>query len=179
VRQATGEGRSAWVAGLGREGIPCRQRGAAAGVAGGWWTRLAEAAATCKGARMKPTAAVTGGRTRAGRGRVFNGRQVAAEGPRDGTQEVKRAEVEGAEGVQGSRVTHQLLRRYRRRVFLILPGPIWSMLLRHDCYYCGRGGGRRIRSSRSGRGDEGEGGWDAVAWPSQFHTQRCCARLRE
>jgi hypothetical protein len=53
---------------------------------------------------MKPTAAVTGGRTRAGRGRVFNGRQVAAEGPRDGTQEVKRAEVEGAEGVQGSRV---------------------------------------------------------------------------
>jgi hypothetical protein len=32
--------------------------------------------------------------------------------------------------------THHRLRRYRRRVFLILPGPIWDMLLRHDCCYC-------------------------------------------
>jgi hypothetical protein len=31
--------------------------------------------------------------------------------------------------------THHLLRRYRRRLFLILPGPIWDALLRH-CYYC-------------------------------------------
>jgi hypothetical protein len=46
------QGRRVWVAGLlGGKGIPCRQRGAAAGVTGRWWTRLAEAgaaAAACK-----------------------------------------------------------------------------------------------------------------------------------
>jgi hypothetical protein len=51
-RGATGPdrgGERAWVAGLlGGKGIPCRQRGAGAGVTGRWWTRLAEAAATCK-----------------------------------------------------------------------------------------------------------------------------------
>ena len=31
--------------------------------------------------------------------------------------------------------THHLLRRYRRRVFLIVAGPIWDFWLRH-CYYC-------------------------------------------
>lgn len=48
MRQGRAGRRRAWVAGLlGGKGIPCRQRGAGAGVAG-WWKRLAEAAATCK-----------------------------------------------------------------------------------------------------------------------------------
>ncbi|KAF2850357.1 hypothetical protein T440DRAFT_111373 [Plenodomus tracheiphilus IPT5] len=65
--------------------------------------------------------------------------------------------------------THHLLRRYRRRVFLILPGPIWDAVLRH-CYYCAvvvmAGSGQR----GPGAGGRGLGGTSAVARPAQFHA---------
>jgi hypothetical protein len=66
-RGATGPDRGGSAGGLGGsravggKGIPCRQRGAAAGVAGGWWTRLAEAAATCKRNEDEANSAVTAG----------------------------------------------------------------------------------------------------------------------
>jgi hypothetical protein len=61
-------------------------------------------------------------------------------------------------GCKEAESTHHLLRRYRRRVFLILAGPIWDFWLRHcdDCAVVdvegsgqrgsGRGGGRGLGS---------------------------------
>lgn len=73
-------------------------------------------------------------------------------------------------GCKEAEATHHLLRRYRRRVFLILAGPIWDFWLRH-CYYCAvvdvEGSGLRGSGRSGGRGL----GSDAVAWPAQFHAQ--------
>jgi hypothetical protein len=81
------------------------------------------------------------------------------------------------EGLQGSRFTHHLLRRYRRRLFLI-HAPIWDFWLRH-CYYCAvvvevEGS---ERAARSGRGYARIMVGDAVAWPAQF--QRALVTARE
>jgi hypothetical protein len=103
-----GQGMRVWVAGLlGGKGIPCRQRGAAAGVTEWWWTGLAEAAATCK--RNEDEAASSGDATSraAGLRAMLESPTVegAAEGPINGSaaQVVKRAVV-GVVGGQGSRV---------------------------------------------------------------------------
>ena len=71
--------------------------------------------------------------------------------------------------------THHRLRRYRRRVFLILPGPIWGMLLRHDCCELGgaRGGGRRIRCEGPGAVDRVRVG-ETLALPAQSLVQIRC-----
>lgn len=119
---------------LAGEGIPCRRR--ARGLGSGWGVvqacgcgvqKLLQAA---KGTRMKPTGAVTcldHGRVGA-RSSNSNGRGCRRERADVG---VRRSEcVREGEGREAE-ATHHLLRRYRRRVFLILPGPIWGMRQRH------------------------------------------------
>jgi hypothetical protein len=69
---------------------------------------------------------------------------------------VRRSERYARLGDREAESTHHLLRRYRRRVFLILPGPIWGM--RHG-HVDGRGRGS-VRARREG--DEGDEGWVVV-----------------
>ena len=61
---------------------------------------------------------------------------------------VRRSERYARLGDREAESTHHLLRRYRRRVFLILPGPIWGM--RHG-HVDGRGS--RAREGACGRGE--------------------------
>ena len=84
-----------------------------------------------KGTRMRPTGAVTATDHGCGRARCSNsnGRGGAsAEGPIVG---VRRSECMRERESREAESTHHLLRRYRRRLFLILPGPIWRMRQRH------------------------------------------------
>lgn len=144
---ATGKGRgsslgsrAAW-----RGSVPCRLKRRAGR---GQWARGAawSVDAACRGrcsmqqrARMRPGGlrrAVTvdsralGGSVESSRRawvwvmRRLRARTRTRGGGRGGGRQTGRAEAES---------THHPLRRYRRRLFLILPGPIWGMRLRH-CY---------------------------------------------
>lgn len=148
---------------LGGKGIPCRRRWGVAGVqrrGGGRRGLLHDAKAT----RMKPT----GRGDSSGSASLWATRvQRSTGGCRRADGEDEASECSGGRGHawatatdREAESTHHRLRRYRRRVFLILPGPIWGMLLRHDCCDLGRarGGGRRIRCVGPGAVDEGAGG---------------------
>ena len=79
---------------------------------------------------MKPTGAVTATDHACGRAKAQTPtvEGASAEGPMVG---VRRSECMREGEGREAESTHHLLRRYRRRVFLILPGPIWGMRQRH------------------------------------------------
>jgi hypothetical protein len=127
-RSATGEA-GAWVAGLlGGKGIPCRQRRAGAGVTRYVWPRLAVAAA-CNEGRMKLATV-----WRRGLVATLETPTVEDAKGRRGAVNVDGLGVRGCGRGKEAEATHHLLRRYRRRLFLILAGPIWDLWLRHCCY---------------------------------------------
>jgi len=116
------------------QSIPCRLKARALGrglgvqACGCGVQRLLQAA---KGTRMKPTEAVTA--TDHGCGRVKGQTSTVGRGCqcRRADRRVRRSEgMRGEEGREAES-THHLLRRYRRRLCLILPGPIWGMRQRH------------------------------------------------
>jgi hypothetical protein len=95
------------------------------------WMRRAEAAAGCK--RNEDEANRSGDSdgsrlwTRA-KAQTPTVEDASAEGPIAG---LRRSECVREREGREAESTHHLLRRYRRRLFLILPGPIWGMRQRH------------------------------------------------
>jgi hypothetical protein len=134
--------RAAW---RGGKGIPCRRWARGLGAVASVWMRRAWAAAGCQknedeanrsgdsdGSRPWARAKLKLQRSKvrwARWARCASG--ASAVGPMRGvrrSESMRRGEGREAES------THHRLRRYRRRVFLILPGPIWGMRQRHvDC----------------------------------------------
>ena len=166
-----------WVAGqLGKKGIPCRQRRDRAGVTLCVWTRCAVAAAACKKGEDEGANGGDGFRDAASDALVETPTVEDAVGPMVSlwvaSEWMGCGSEGGAVGVDKEvESTHHLLRRYRRRLFLILAGPIWDFWLRHR-YYCAVVESRRIRAARVRAFSDGRGlGGDAVAWPAQFQAQ--------
>ena len=156
-----------------REGIPCRRLG--------WGTSLSEGAA-CRGScSMRRSEEDAGwradgdsdGRTGFQTVTVEDGQRMgrarcgaAQEGSQSDAMRCDAGERVWEGGKKKRKTgpeaesTHHLQLRYRRRLFLILPGPIWRTRRGHCCDYC--------FGERRGAGDED--GPDAVAQPAQFHT---------
>lgn len=93
---------------------------------------------------------------------------ASAEGPIVG---VRRSEgMREGEGREAES-THHLLRRYRRRLFLILPGPIWGMRQRHVDSEGARWSRKDAGRAGLSAGRRGLGGKCSSAG-LQFHAQQ-------
>jgi hypothetical protein len=137
------QARAAW---RGRDGnrdrigqsIPCRLRARAlaggASASASVWVRRAEAAAGCK--RNEDEANRSGDSDGSRLWALAKGQTSTVECQsqcqcRRADRRVRRSEGMRGEEDREAESTHHLLRRYRRRLCLILPGPIWGMRQRH------------------------------------------------
>lgn len=136
------------------------------------WMRRAEAAAGCKRNEDEANRSGDSDGSRLwarAKGQTPTVEGTSVEGPMAG---LRRSECVREREGREAESTHHLLRRYRRRLFLILPGPIWGMRQRHvDSVSALEVEGCRERGL-SAPADEGEER-DAVALACNFtHSSR-------
>jgi len=168
-----------WVAGLLGGSVPCRLKRARAGITGRAWVRLAEGAAACNSARMRPRAGVSraDGRRSALQRQRQRQRQRSSRG--------RTAEGGGRGAWSGGR-TEQGAKQKQLTILSGATGAGSSLYFRAlsgacDCDIviaaAAVGGGRGTGCSGPGAGDEGAGGCSSVACAIS-RTRSSAARKR-